>query len=107
MGFAVALHYAAEAGHTEVVSQLVIAGCHVQHGDGAGLTPAHLAARGGHAAVLKKLLLAGYEVDALGAGASALHLAAAHGHAEVRTCSRLASSLCYQVFVRAEGGEST
>jgi ankyrin repeat protein len=84
-----ALHVAAAAGHLDVASRLVIAGCHVGTLDAAGHAAAHLAAVAGHEAVLAKILAAGYEVDLAGGptalhncgGSTALHLAAAGGHA--------------------------
>ena len=54
-----------DSGHTEVVSRLIIAGCHVSRPDRNGLTAAHLAAARGSSGVLDKLLLAGYQVDML------------------------------------------
>lgn len=82
---ATALHYAAEAGHTQVVANLVIAGCLVHMGTSAGWTAAHLAASNGHAEVLQKLLVGGYEVDCISGtgGWTALHLAAHNGHVKV------------------------
>jgi len=87
---ATALHYAAEAGHTQVVANLVIAGCHVHGQTAAGWTAAHLAAYSGHAEALRKLLLGGYEVDcASGTGGwTALHLAVRRGHLQVRAGTR-------------------
>lgn len=52
-----------DSGHVEVVSRLIIAGCHVHRADSAGLTASHLAATQGYAKVLEKLLLAGFDVD--------------------------------------------
>lgn len=82
---ATALHYAAEAGHTQVVANLVIAGCLVHTGTSAGWTAAHLAAHNGYAEVLQKLLVGGYEVDCMSGtgGWTALHLAAHSGHLKV------------------------
>lgn len=97
-----ALHYAANGGHLEVASKLIIAGTHVNAVDGVGHTPAHLAAQRGHAAVLERLLGAGYLVNTVNkhhctmlwlhrvsgictqvvcTGCTALHYAAAAGHA--------------------------
>ena len=56
---AAALHHAADAGHTEVVATLVIAGTSVLRVDARGYTAAHLAASRGHVDVLDKLLMAG------------------------------------------------
>ena len=113
-----ALHHAAQAGHTEVVAKLVIAGAPVQHVDVKGRTAAHLAAVWGGHEIIEKMLNAGFEVDSLGGdclgssllaqqhfhapggpeGSSVLHIAAYHGHFEVlhnalllpcRACCRL------------------
>lgn len=54
-----ALHHAAEAGHTEVVGMLVIAGTNVTRADSRGYTAAHLAASQGHVEAFEKLLMAG------------------------------------------------
>ena len=101
---AAALHHAAQAGHTEVVAKLVIAGAPVQHVDVKGRTAAHLAAVYGGTEVVERMLLAGYEVDMLGGacpgggpleqphfhaphgpeGSAVLHIAACHGHITVR-----------------------
>ncbi len=99
---ATALHYAAEAGHTQVVANLVIAGCLVHTGTLAGWTAAHLAACKGHAEVLQKLLVGGYEVDCMSGtrGWTALHLTARSGHLQVHnlfiSTRGLPDGLCLQ-----------
>ena len=86
-----ALHYAADAGHSEVVGSLIIAGTLVSAFSGAGWTAAHLAAMQGHTAVIDKLLIGGYQIDCASAypsrGWTAAHVAARQGHLEVRFCS--------------------
>ena len=59
-----ALHLAAGAGHTEVVSVLIEAGAGVDVRRQRGLTPLYLAAMGGHAEVASVLIEAGADVDA-------------------------------------------
>ena len=82
-----ALHYAADAGHDEVVGSLIIAGTLVSAYSGAGWTAAHLAAMRGHTAVIDKLLIGGYQIDCASAypsrGWTAAHVAARQGHLEV------------------------
>jgi ankyrin repeat protein len=79
-----ALHVAAEAGHTEVTTQLLDAGAdpmpRSQHDD----TPLHRAALGGRAAIVRLLLERGADVNANAhVNGTALHLAAGQGHAAV------------------------
>jgi hypothetical protein len=84
----VALHYAADAGHSEVAGSLVIAGTLVTAYSAAGWTAAHLAAMKGHTAVIDKLLIGGYQIDCPShypnSGWTAAHVAARQGHLEVR-----------------------
>jgi hypothetical protein len=75
----VALHYAAENGHSRVVELLLKAGASVAVRDFHGQTPLHAAASGGHLAVVRLLLEHGAELDARGRfGRTPLHAALAH-----------------------------
>ena len=83
-----ALHYAADAGHSEVAGSLVIAGTLVSAYSSAGWTAMHLAAMKGHTPVIEKLLIGGYQIDCTSqypnSGWTAAHIAARQGHLEVR-----------------------
>ena len=75
----VALHYAAENGHSRVVELLLKAGASVAVRDFHGQTPLHAAASGGHLSVVRLLLEHGAELDARGRfGRTPLHAALAH-----------------------------
>ena len=100
-----ALHCAADAGHSEVVGSLIIAGTLVSAYSGAGWTAAHLAAMQGHTAVIDKLLIGGYQIDCASAypsrGWTAAHVAARQGHFEVSSLDFLLTLL-----TELSGGES-
>ena len=85
LSFQTALHLAAGAGETGVVSLLLEAGADVEVPDGLGELALHKAAEAGRRAVVRLLLLHGANVDAprQSDGATALHLAAYTGQGDV------------------------
>ncbi|KAF5843863.1 ankyrin repeat-containing domain protein [Dunaliella salina] len=86
------LHYAARAGHLEVVRVLIASGANVNAATRSGrATPLMRAAHMGHLDVVRELVSAGADGMLQDAdNESALHKAAAQGHTEV--CKILASS---------------
>jgi ankyrin repeat protein len=83
------LHFAAKAGHQEVVEILLRAGAHVDvRMSGRGkLTPFHLAVGSGHSEITARLIAAGADVDEIveigGKRFNALGLATEKGHREI------------------------
>lgn len=58
------LHYAAQSGDIDAVTELLAKGENPNHFDEAGCTPLHYAAKEGHAELVKALLAAGAMVNA-------------------------------------------
>ncbi|XP_042873337.1 serine/threonine-protein phosphatase 6 regulatory ankyrin repeat subunit B-like [Penaeus japonicus] len=92
------LHFAAEKGHTDLVSFLIENRASVNAASGKGMTPLHLASWGGHTEVIKALLSKGASGNAkTTAGMTAIHLASMGGH--VASLEELASS-CWPRFLQ-------
>ncbi len=98
-----ALHYAVEAGASEMVSLLLLAGGDGDVADAAGDTPLHLAAAGGRDLIARDILASGADARAINAvGFSGLHILAEKQGVEMTPAHlRLADAL-----IRA-GGDLT
>ena len=76
----IALHHAAETGHSEVVRLLLKRGMDLKAEDNNGQTPLHLAAGNGHEKTMQDLIELGANVNAIDAlGRTALFIAASNG----------------------------
>ncbi|CAB3388628.1 Hypothetical predicted protein [Cloeon dipterum] len=79
-----ALHYAAELGNEEIISELLNAGCKANVGDSSDVKPLMLASARGHIGATALLLARGAHPEAKGPDkSSALHAACARGFTDV------------------------
>ena len=81
----VALLWAAQKGHLEIVTALIVAGADVDVADSSGITPVQWAVENGHADVVESLIDAGARLDLreTTSGQGLMHRVSIYGHVDI------------------------